>query len=170
MREPVREDDFASSLQIGLAQLPRSALKPLEAQGRGFAHGHEKIISVPRWRAARLKQLRQPLLHLGLAGDDQHEPRPYQHVSHGEPERSCGALDSAGQRSRWSLHPGPRTIRSTYITLTLTLTLTLTPLTLTLILTLSGCCVTSSGDFPPRRPLLISLDQVNVHKTCANLS
>ena len=57
VREPAREDDFASSLQVGLAQLPRSALKPLEAQGRGFAHGHEKIISVPRWRAARLKQL-----------------------------------------------------------------------------------------------------------------
>jgi len=33
------------------------ALQPLEAQGRGFTHGHEKIISVPRWRAARLKRL-----------------------------------------------------------------------------------------------------------------
>ena len=52
-----REDDFASSIQIGIAQFPRSALKPLEAQGRGFTHGHEKIISVPRTRAARLKQL-----------------------------------------------------------------------------------------------------------------
>ena len=55
--QPVREDDFASSIQIGIAQFPRSALKPLEAQGRGFTHGHEKIISVPRTRAARLKQL-----------------------------------------------------------------------------------------------------------------
>ena len=32
-------------------------MKPLEAQGRGFTHGHEKIISVPRTRAARLKHL-----------------------------------------------------------------------------------------------------------------
>ena len=31
-------------------QLARSALKPLEAQGRGFTHGHEKIISMPRTR------------------------------------------------------------------------------------------------------------------------
>ena len=41
-RQPVREDDFASTIQIGIAQFPRSALKPLEAQGRGFTHGHEK--------------------------------------------------------------------------------------------------------------------------------
>ena len=34
-----REDDFASNIQIGIAQFP---LKPLEAQGRGFTHGHEK--------------------------------------------------------------------------------------------------------------------------------
>ena len=54
---PPQEDDFASTLQIGIAEFPRSALKPLEAQGRGFAHGHEKIISVPRMRAAKLKQL-----------------------------------------------------------------------------------------------------------------
>ena len=55
--EPAREDDFASTGQIGIAEIPRSALKPLEAQGRGFTHGHEKVISVPRTRAARLKQL-----------------------------------------------------------------------------------------------------------------
>ena len=38
------EDDFASTGQIGIAQFPRSALKPLESQGRGFTHGHQKII------------------------------------------------------------------------------------------------------------------------------
>ena len=37
----------------------RGPRTPLEAQGRGFAHGHEKIISVPRTRAARLKGLFQ---------------------------------------------------------------------------------------------------------------
>ena len=52
-----QEDDFASTAEIGIALFPRSALKPLEAQGRGFAHGHEKVISVPQTRAARLKKL-----------------------------------------------------------------------------------------------------------------
>ena len=56
-KQPTREDDFASNIQIGIAQFPRSALKPLEAQGRGFTHGHGKYISVPRTRAARLKLL-----------------------------------------------------------------------------------------------------------------
>ena len=55
--QPFREDDFATTGQVGIAQFPRSALKPLEAQGRGFTPGHEKIISVPRTRAARLKHL-----------------------------------------------------------------------------------------------------------------
>ena len=32
-RQPFREEDFASDIQIGIAQFPRSALKPLEAQG-----------------------------------------------------------------------------------------------------------------------------------------
>ena len=41
----------------GFIGVRRSALKPLDAQGRGFTHGHEKIISVPQTRAARLKQL-----------------------------------------------------------------------------------------------------------------
>ena len=56
-RRRPQEDDFASTLQIGVAEFPRAALKPLEAQGRGFTHGHAKIISVPRMRAAKLKQL-----------------------------------------------------------------------------------------------------------------
>ena len=51
-RGPGREDDDASTCEIGLAQLPRSGLKPLEAQGRGFAHGHGKYISVPEARCA----------------------------------------------------------------------------------------------------------------------
>ena len=54
---PSQEDDFATTGEHGIAQFPRSALKPLEGQGRGFAHGHEKIISVPRTSAARLKRL-----------------------------------------------------------------------------------------------------------------
>ena len=31
-KQPFREDDFASNIQIGIAQFPRSSLKPLEAQ------------------------------------------------------------------------------------------------------------------------------------------
>ena len=57
MKQPAREDDYSTLCQIGIAQLVRSGLKPLEAQGRGFAHGHAKYTSVPRWRAARLKTL-----------------------------------------------------------------------------------------------------------------
>ena len=53
--EPFREDDFATTGEIGIAHFPRSAMKPLEAQGRGFTHGHEKAISVPRTTAAKLK-------------------------------------------------------------------------------------------------------------------
>ena len=56
-KQPFREDDFATDGQHGIAQFPRSALKPLEAQGRGFTHGHKKIISVPRTTAARLKHI-----------------------------------------------------------------------------------------------------------------
>ena len=55
--EPDREDDFAWTGETGIAEIPRSALKPLEAQGRGLTHCHEKVISAPRTRAARLKQL-----------------------------------------------------------------------------------------------------------------
>ena len=51
------EDDFASTAQLGIAHFPRSALKPLESQGRGFTHGHEKVISVPQTKAARLEEL-----------------------------------------------------------------------------------------------------------------
>ena len=39
--EPPKEDDVASTAESGIAHFPRSALKPLETQGRGFAHGHE---------------------------------------------------------------------------------------------------------------------------------
>ena len=53
--EPTREDDFASTGEIGIARFVRSALKPFEAPGRGFSHGHEKVLSVPRNRVARLK-------------------------------------------------------------------------------------------------------------------
>lgn len=51
------EDDYASTGEPGIANFPRNAFKPLEAQGRGFAHGHQKIHSVPRPRAAQLRKL-----------------------------------------------------------------------------------------------------------------
>ena len=56
-KQSFRENDFASTIQIDIAQFPESALNAFEAQGRGFIHGHEKIISTPRTKAARLKQL-----------------------------------------------------------------------------------------------------------------
>ena len=42
-REPPTEDDFASTGDFGVAGMARGVVKALEAQGRGFAHGHEKI-------------------------------------------------------------------------------------------------------------------------------
>ena len=56
------EDDFASSGDFGLAALVRSLIKALEAQGRGFAHGHEKTHSEPITKAMDLL-----LLFLGKA-------------------------------------------------------------------------------------------------------
>ena len=41
------EDAFASSGRAGLANMLRGALKPLEAQGRGFSHGHGKQNGLP---------------------------------------------------------------------------------------------------------------------------
>jgi hypothetical protein len=57
-----REDDYASSGDPGLAGFALSALEPLESQGRGFSHGHKKIIGVPSMSAAFLKRV--------LAGTD----------------------------------------------------------------------------------------------------
>ena len=50
------EDDYATTCEPGIANFVRSLLKPLEAQGRGFSHGHEKVHSVPAPRAARLRR------------------------------------------------------------------------------------------------------------------
>jgi hypothetical protein len=55
--EPVVEDDFASSGDFGVAALLRALLKALEAQGRGFAHGHEKLHSEPITKAIDIIQL-----------------------------------------------------------------------------------------------------------------
>ena len=52
--EPPVEDDFASSGDFGVSALLRSLIKALEAQGRGFAHGHEKHHSEPRVKAIDL--------------------------------------------------------------------------------------------------------------------
>ena len=56
-REPPTEDDFASTGDFGIAGLARGLVKALEAQGRGFAHGHEKIHSEPQTKAIDLWHL-----------------------------------------------------------------------------------------------------------------
>ena len=53
----IKEIATERTAEIGIAHFVRAALKPLEAQGRGFSHDHEKVISVPRTRAARLKKI-----------------------------------------------------------------------------------------------------------------
>ena len=63
------EDDFASSGDFGLAALVRSLATALEAQGRGFAHGHEKTHSEPTTSAIGLLSL---LLDKTGAGAPEH--------------------------------------------------------------------------------------------------
>ena len=65
--EPAVEDDFASSGDFGVAALIRALIKALEAQGRGFAHGHEKHHSEPRTKAIDIIQLFLGCRHAGAA-------------------------------------------------------------------------------------------------------
>ena len=51
------EDDYASNGEPGLANFATSVLDPLEAQGRGFSHGHKKTMGVPRTAEAKLRQM-----------------------------------------------------------------------------------------------------------------
>ncbi len=55
--ELVVEDDVASSGDFGVVALVRALVKALEAQGRGFAHGHGKHHSEPRTKAIDIIQL-----------------------------------------------------------------------------------------------------------------
>jgi len=51
------EDDYISDGSPGLAHFMTSLLEPLEAQGRGFVHGHKKVTGVPRLSAANIKRM-----------------------------------------------------------------------------------------------------------------
>ena len=46
-----RRTVFSSTGDFGVAGMARGVVKALEAQGRGFAHGHEKIHSGPQTKA-----------------------------------------------------------------------------------------------------------------------
>ena len=52
-----KDDHMASNASLGVADFVESLLMPLEAQGRGFAHGHKKVISLPNDSAAKLQTL-----------------------------------------------------------------------------------------------------------------
>ena len=54
VNEPLVEDDFTSTGDLGISAFCRALIKVLEAQGRGFAHGHEKHHSEPRTKAIDL--------------------------------------------------------------------------------------------------------------------
>ena len=56
-REPYVEDDYKSNGDLGIAGLVRGVIKALEAQGRGFAHGHEEVHSDPCTKAIDLIML-----------------------------------------------------------------------------------------------------------------
>ena len=51
------EDDYASNGETGLANFAAALLAPEEAQGRGFAHTHKKVMGVPRTSEDKLRQL-----------------------------------------------------------------------------------------------------------------
>ena len=51
------EDDYISDGSPGLANFMTCLLEPLEAQGRGFVHGHKKVTGVPRLSAANIKRI-----------------------------------------------------------------------------------------------------------------
>ena len=53
-KEPLVEDDFSSTGDLGISGCLHALIKVLEAQGRGFAHGHEKHHSEPRTKAIDL--------------------------------------------------------------------------------------------------------------------
>ena len=55
--EPLTEDDFTSSGDFGISAFLRCLVKVLEAQGRGFAHGHQNHHSEPHTKAIDLVML-----------------------------------------------------------------------------------------------------------------
>ena len=52
--ETLVEDDFTSTGDFGVSAFLRALTKGLDAQRRGFAHGHEKRQSEPRTQAIDL--------------------------------------------------------------------------------------------------------------------
>ena len=70
------EDDFASNGDFGVSAFIRALIEALEAQGRGFAHGHEKHHSEPRTKAIDIIQLFLGCRHAGAAehGQDSSDP------------------------------------------------------------------------------------------------
>ena len=51
------EDRYASDGMPGLANFLPSLLEPLEAQGRGSAHGHKKCTGAPAANASSMKEM-----------------------------------------------------------------------------------------------------------------
>ena len=67
-----RDDDWASSATPGLSGMVVAAFEPLEAQGRGFQHGHRKV----RGRPAGIVQLWKSLMQSMLSAEHREdEPR-----------------------------------------------------------------------------------------------
>ena len=52
----LKEDDYASDGWPGVANFATAMLEPLESQGRGFTHGHKKVLGAPRSGAGSLKR------------------------------------------------------------------------------------------------------------------
>ena len=91
------EDDFASSGDLGIAALVRALIKALEAQGRGFAHGHEKLHSEPRTKAIDIIQLFLGCRSIG-ATEHEREPGSEDHI------REVGSAEQHSLASWMSAH------------------------------------------------------------------
>ena len=48
------EDDVCSSGEVGLAGFAVQEMEPLEAQARGFTHGHRKVYGIPEAMSANV--------------------------------------------------------------------------------------------------------------------
>ena len=87
--EPAIEDDFASSGDFGVDALIRALIKALEAQGRGFAHGHETHHNEPRTKAIDIIQLPRGCRRAGAAEHGQ----DFSEADHGHGSGTAGHVD-----------------------------------------------------------------------------
>ncbi|MCH1597093.1 MAG: hypothetical protein L7S71_02540, partial [Pseudomonadales bacterium] len=84
-----REDDFASSGSRGVADFPKAVFKCIEAQARGFAHGHGKVHSIPDATEGLFQCLEDAMPEIS---------QELEKAAVGRGHDACGSERSAGER------------------------------------------------------------------------